>query len=48
MLADHARHSLRVIVEGDPEYRLLGDYTEIGGEIDKDIDFGSYLKDWPG
>ena len=32
MLADHAGHSLRVVVEGDPNYPLLGDFVEIGGD----------------
>ncbi len=49
MLADHARHSICVFVEGDPGYDELGDYAEIGGEnLDKDISFEEYLKGWTG
>ncbi len=48
MLADHARHSLKVIVEGDPDYPATGDYAEIGGDEFKDIAFEKYLEGWPG
>jgi hypothetical protein len=48
MLADHAGHPLRVVVEGDPEYPLLGEFVEIGGSETGDIDFDSYLNGWNG
>ncbi len=46
MLANHARHALRVVTDQDPEYKSLGEYVEIGGEEDRDIDFEAYLKGW--
>jgi hypothetical protein len=48
MLADHARHPLKVIVEGDPDYELAHDTVELGGDTIEDISFAAYLKGWPG
>jgi hypothetical protein len=48
LLADHAGHSLCVIVEGDPEYGALGDYATIGGDGVDDIPFNRFLEGWPG
>jgi hypothetical protein len=49
MLADHARHNLRVVIEGDPEHdEVLDTSIEIGGEEINDMSFDEYLKDWPG
>jgi hypothetical protein len=50
MLADHAGHNLRVIVEGEPDEDILEDdaFVEIGGDTINDISFDEYLKDWPG
>jgi len=44
MLADHAGHALRVLVEGGPQYHTADDYAEIGGDEIKDIPFEDYLK----
>src|SRR5690242_19322127 len=50
MLADHAGHTLRVVIEGTPEYEQLGDlgFIQIGGDEYKDISFDQYLKGWNG
>ena len=50
MLADHASHSLRVVVEGDDYYVavIAAGFVEIGGDEIKDISFEEYLKDWSG
>jgi hypothetical protein len=49
MLADHAGHNLRVVVEGSPDEDLVTeDFVEIGGDRNTDISFEEYLKDWPG
>lgn len=49
MLADHARHNLRVVIEGDPEYdSMLEHFLEIGGGDEQDITVEQYLDDWPG
>ncbi|MGW2661383.1 hypothetical protein ACWCW7_10505 [Nocardia tengchongensis] len=48
MLADHARHPLKVIVEGDSDYNPDSDATELGGVSDLDVSFTDYLRDWPG
>ena len=48
MLADHARDTFRVVTDQDPEYASLGEYVEIGGDEDRDIDFDVYLKGWRG
>ena len=48
MLADHARHTFRVVTDQDPEYKALGAYVEIGGDEDRDVGFEAYLKGWPG
>jgi hypothetical protein len=49
MLADHAGHSLRVLVEWAPEFNVFmddGAVVEIGGdEPGHDIPFEEYLKD---
>jgi hypothetical protein len=49
MLADHASHNLRVIVEGSPEDDLVTDeFIEIGGDRIIEVSVEEYLKDWPG
>jgi len=48
MLADHARHTLRVVTDQDPVYESLEEYIEIGGNEKRDIDFEAYLKGWGG
>ncbi|WP_156040792.1 hypothetical protein [Chondromyces apiculatus] len=47
-LADHARHNIQVIVEGDQVYLEIGEYVEVGGEQYGDIPFDEYLKGWGG
>lgn len=52
MLADHAGHHLRVILEWTPEYDAFVEeenVVEIGGDDpESDISFEAYLKDWEG
>jgi hypothetical protein len=48
MLADHARHTLRVVTDQDPAYQSLEEYVEIGGDEERDLDFEAYLKGWCG
>jgi hypothetical protein len=52
MLADHAGHHLRVILEWTPEYDAFVEeenVVEIGGDDPEyDISFEAYLKDWEG
>jgi hypothetical protein len=48
LLADHAGHPLRVVVEGDAAYAELGEYTTVGGDTLDDVPFDDYLRDWPG
>ncbi len=40
--------SIRVVVEGDDDYDLIGDYVEIGGDRVTGIPFEDYLEGWPG
>ncbi len=48
MLADHAGHNVRVIVEGSPEDDLVTDeFIEIGGDRIIEVSVGEHLKDWP-
>ena len=50
MLADHAGHHLRVVIdiEGTPYYTddLFDNLTLIGGDAIGDISFEEYLSDW--
>lgn len=50
MLAEHAGHGLRVIVEGGPDENLLDHdaLVEIGGDTVRDLSFEEYLRGWPG
>ena len=48
MLADHARHPLKVVVEGDPDYEPTEDTIEIGGDATDGLGFAEYLNGWPG
>jgi hypothetical protein len=48
LLAEHARHTLRVVTDQDPEYKRLEDYIEIGGDEDRDRNFETYVEGWPG
>ena len=48
MLADHARHPLQVLVEGDPDHDATDGFVEIGGDEFKDIPFEQYLQGWSG
>ena len=48
MLADHAGHSIRVLVEGKADYGTHYEYVEIGGDTKRDISFEEYLNDWLG
>lgn len=46
MLADHAEHNLRVVVEYGPLYTddVFDDFTKIGGDEIGDISFAEYLR----
>ncbi len=44
----HAGHPIRVAVEGAPDFDVIGDYTEIGGDEFMDISFDDYLRGWKG
>ncbi len=44
MFADHARHDLRVAVEGSDEYKQTAEFAMIGGDISEE----DYLKGWHG
>jgi|JI61114C2RNA_FD_contig_81_483399_length_2546_multi_2_in_0_out_0_2 hypothetical protein len=48
MLAEHARHPLRVVIEGDDDYEESAEYAEIGGDLPNSIPFKEFLKDWKG
>jgi hypothetical protein len=52
MLADHAGHSLRVLLEWTPEYNAFMEDEAVvwlgGDEPGHDIPFEDYLKDWNG
>jgi hypothetical protein len=52
MLADHAGHPLRVLLEWTPEYDAFMDDEAVvrlgGDEPGHDIPFEEYLKDWDG
>jgi hypothetical protein len=52
MLADHAGHPLRVLLEWTPEYDAFMDDEAVvwigGDEPGHDIPFEEYLKDWNG
>jgi hypothetical protein len=49
MLADHAGHHLRVVIEGNPDARLLDDDDFIRiGRHGAEISFEEYLEDWEG
>ncbi len=48
MFADHAGHTLRVVVDLDPEYQDLGEYVEIGGDKYGDMSIEAYLLEPPG
>jgi hypothetical protein len=48
LLAECGVHGVRVITDVDPDYGDLDQYVEIGGDEVGDIDFQTYLRDWPG
>jgi hypothetical protein len=52
MLADHAGHPLRVLVEWTPEFDALVEDEEVvwigGDEIGHEISIEEYLTDWDG
>ena len=48
MFADHARHDLRVAVEGSDEYKQTAEFVMIGGTARGDISEEDYLKGWDG
>ncbi len=51
LLADHAGHRLRALVEDSTDYDLLiadPETRRIGGDSSHDIPFEDYLQDWPG
>lgn len=49
MLVDHAGHHLRVVVEGNPDARLLDDDDFISiGDMGDEISFEKYLEGWEG
>ncbi|MFC6881417.1 MULTISPECIES: hypothetical protein [Actinomadura] len=48
LLADHARHPLKVIIEGDPDEEPSERTVELGGDTTRDISFADYLRNWPG
>ncbi|MFI9402735.1 hypothetical protein [Nocardia sp. NPDC052316] len=48
LLAEHARHPLRVVVEGDADGPPTDASVELGGDRGVDISFGDYLAGWPG
>lgn len=43
LLAEHARHELRVLVEGDPRWEEAAGYAEIGGDAAGDVPLEQYL-----
>jgi hypothetical protein len=49
MLADHAGHHLRVVVEDNPDTALLDDddFVEIN-DLGYEISFEKYLEGWEG
>ncbi|GIJ31070.1 hypothetical protein [Micromonospora sediminimaris] len=47
-LADHATHSLRVLLPDTPGYDDLDQFREIGGDEQGDVSFAEYLDGWPG
>lgn len=48
MLANHARHPLKVIIEGDHDDEPFEEVLEIGGGEPNDVSFTEYLRNWPG
>jgi hypothetical protein len=48
MFAEHARHNLRVMVEGDDDYEELADFNKIGGSRIGDTSEEEYLRGWDG
>src|SRR5262245_58989244 len=48
-LADHAGHTMKVLIEGDKDFeKVIEDYVEIGGDETTSISFDEYLKNWKG
>lgn len=43
MLADHAGHTLNVIIEGAPQWEMISDFRVIGGDEIGDPSYQEYL-----
>jgi hypothetical protein len=47
-LAEHTGHHIATLVEGDLDFDRIGEYREIGGDMDGDLTLDEYVRDFSG
>src|SRR5690606_783002 len=42
-VAEHAGHSMATLIEGEPDFDKIGEYREIGGDMEGDLPLDEYV-----